>query len=258
MAALGHRTLVSDLYWLSAVQYIGDKEADTRGWDKLLPLIDLVTDLDPRHGYAYQTGGIVLSAAGLPRESDAILKKGIEKGPPYWTFPYYLAFNDWFYRGDFAGAARWAESPRRKPGASPNISHSPSHSPSKSGTPGAGHRRSCQELRSDGAGRREDAGTPRRAAEAARRADAQRLERAVAELERQRGWPVTSLDELVRGARRAGAPARPLRRPLRARSRGTGRSTRPRTPSGSGSGPSSPRPSSSIDPKPSKTERTLQ
>jgi len=57
VAALGHRTLVSDLYWLQAVQYVGEPKAEQRGWDKLYPLIDLVTDLDPRHGYAFQTAG---------------------------------------------------------------------------------------------------------------------------------------------------------------------------------------------------------
>src|SRR5512139_2756421 len=134
--ALGHRTLVSDLYWLSAVQYVGDPGAEARGWDKLLPLVDLVTDLDPRHGYAYHTAGIVLSAAGRLDESDRILVKGMEKGPPgWWSFPYYLAFNAWFYRGDYEAGARWAEIAARTPGASPNISHLAVALRSKTGTP---------------------------------------------------------------------------------------------------------------------------
>src|SRR5579871_2220296 len=87
IAALGHRTFVSDLYWLQAVQYIGEPKAEKRGWDKLLPLIELVTDLDPRHGYAYNTAGIVLSAARRLDESDQILRKGMEKGPYWWSFP---------------------------------------------------------------------------------------------------------------------------------------------------------------------------
>jgi hypothetical protein len=52
-ASLGHPTLVANLYWLRAVQYMGDPKAGARGWDKLFPVLDLVTDLDPRHGYAY-------------------------------------------------------------------------------------------------------------------------------------------------------------------------------------------------------------
>lgn len=135
VAALGQRGLISDLYWLATVQYIGDPKADERGWEKLYPLVDLVTDLDPRHGYAYQTAGIVLSAAGRLDESDAILKKGMEKGPGWWSFPYYVSFNSWFYRGDYATGARYAEIAARTPGASANISHLALSLASKSGTP---------------------------------------------------------------------------------------------------------------------------
>jgi tetratricopeptide (TPR) repeat protein len=134
VAALGHRTFVSDMYWLAAVQYIGEPRADERGWEKLLPLLDLVTDLDPRHGYAYQTGGIVLSAVGRLDESDRILLKGLEKAPR-WTFPFYISFNNWFYRGDFAAAAKYAEIAARQPGASPNISQLAVSLAAKSGTP---------------------------------------------------------------------------------------------------------------------------
>jgi tetratricopeptide (TPR) repeat protein len=136
VAALGHRTALSDLYWLSTVQYIGEPKAEARGWEKLFPLAELVTDLDPRHGYAFQTAGIVLSAAGRLEESDAILEKGIERGPPgWWSYPYYLSFNAWFYRGDFVAGARWAEQAARTPGASPNISHLALSLASKTGTP---------------------------------------------------------------------------------------------------------------------------
>jgi tetratricopeptide (TPR) repeat protein len=196
VAALGHRTFVSDLYWLSAVQYIGESHTDERGWDKLLPLIELVTDLDPRHGYAYQTAGIVLSAAGLLDESDAILKKGLEKGPPYWTFPYYLAFNAWFYRGDLEAAAKYAEMAARLPDASANVSHLAVSLASKSGTPSEAIAM-LEELRKTV----KDEATSARIDEQLRLAtverDAQALERAVAELENSRGWPISSLDELV-------------------------------------------------------------
>jgi tetratricopeptide (TPR) repeat protein len=115
---------VADLYWLLTVQYIGEARREQRGFEKLYPLVDLVTTLDPRHGYAYQTGGIVLSAHQRLEESDAILKKGMEPGRPnWWSFPFYLAFNDYFYRGDYDSAATWAERAARTPGASTHISH---------------------------------------------------------------------------------------------------------------------------------------
>jgi tetratricopeptide (TPR) repeat protein len=135
IASLGHKHFVSTLYWLAAVQYIGEPKADERGWEKLYPLIDLVTDLDPRHGYAYQTAGIVLSASNRLEESTRILEKGMEKGPPWWTFPYYVSFNYWFYLGDYARGAEYARIAARRPGASPNISHLALSLSSKSGDP---------------------------------------------------------------------------------------------------------------------------
>ncbi len=195
--ALGHRTFVSDLYWLSTVQYIGEPRADARGWDELFPLVDLVTDLDPRHGYAYQTAGIVLSAAGRLDESDRILLKGIEKGPPYWTFPFYVSFNAWFYRGDYAEGARWAERAARTPGASPNISHLALSLRSKTGTPDQALDM-LRELR-DAA---KDEVTASRLDEQLKLAtverDAQALEAAAARFEAERGRPAASIGELVR------------------------------------------------------------
>jgi hypothetical protein len=126
---------IANYYWLQTVQYIGETRGNQRGWDRLFPLVDLVTDLDPRHGYAFQTGGIMLSTLQRPDESDRILKKGIERGPRWWTFPFYIAFNDYFFRGDYESAARWAELAARTPGASTNISHLALSMKVKSGSP---------------------------------------------------------------------------------------------------------------------------
>jgi tetratricopeptide (TPR) repeat protein len=197
VAALGHRTFVSDMYWLATVQYVGESRADQRGYDKLFPLVDLVTDLDPRHGYAYQTAGIVLSAAGRLDESDRILVKGLEKGPRYWTYPYYLSFNAWFYRGDMAEGARWAEIAARTPGASANISHLALSLRSKTGTP-EDALEMLRELRSTV----KDEVTASRLDEQVKLAvlerDAQGLERAAARFEAEQGRPIAALDDLVR------------------------------------------------------------
>jgi tetratricopeptide (TPR) repeat protein len=196
IAALGHRTFLSDLYWLSAVQYIGETKADQRGWDKLLPLVDLVTDLDPRHGYAYQTAGIVLSAAGRLDESDRILQKGIDRGPPYWTFPYYVSFNHWFYRGDYEKGAEYARLAAKVPGASPNISHLAVSLAAKSGTPDDALRL-LEELRATV----QDEVTASRLDEQMKLAtlerDAQALERAAERFRAQSGRDPLSLHELV-------------------------------------------------------------
>jgi tetratricopeptide (TPR) repeat protein len=196
LASLGQRGLVSDLYWLETVQYVGDARADTRGYDKLFPLVDLVTDLDPRHGYAYQTGGIVLSAAGRLEESDRILEKGMEKGPPWWSFPFYVAFNHFFYRGDYAAAARYAEIAARRPGATPNISHLAVSLASKSGSPDQAVAL-IEELRRSVADEASAARLDEQLKLAILERDAQMLEAAVARFRAERGRDVTALEELV-------------------------------------------------------------
>ncbi|WP_242339434.1 MULTISPECIES: tetratricopeptide repeat protein [unclassified Anaeromyxobacter] len=113
---------VANYWWLQTVQYLGDQALRRGSFEQVFPLVDLVTDLDPGHGYAYQTGGLALSSALRLEESDAILKKGMQRGPGWWSYPFYIAFNDFYYRGDYASAARWAEIAARTPGASTRIS----------------------------------------------------------------------------------------------------------------------------------------
>ncbi|HET9597333.1 MAG TPA: tetratricopeptide repeat protein [Anaeromyxobacteraceae bacterium] len=115
--ALGHPTLVANFYYLRAVQYIGDSGANARGWDHLFPLVDLVTDLDPAHGYAYQVAGTLLGSVQRVAESNAILEKGMRNVPGRYILPYLRAFNAFYYAGDYAEAGRFVEAAARIPGA---------------------------------------------------------------------------------------------------------------------------------------------
>jgi len=119
--SLGHPTLAADLYWLRTVQYMGDPRADQRGWGKLFPLVDLVTDLDPGHGYAYQVAGNILGGAGRVAESNRILEKGIDRVPNRYILPFHRAVNAYLYQGDYAEAGRWFEKAAATPGAPPHL-----------------------------------------------------------------------------------------------------------------------------------------
>lgn len=119
--SFGHPTLVANLWWLRAVQYIGDPHADRRGWEKLYPAVELVTDLDPRHGYAYQVAGVILGSANRVDESNAILEKGIRNVHDRYILPFLRAFNAFFYAGDYALAGRYYEIAARTPGAPPHL-----------------------------------------------------------------------------------------------------------------------------------------
>ncbi len=120
-AFLGDRTLAANLNWLRAVQYIGEPRAAERGWDKLFPIVDVVTDLDPRHGYAYQVASTILSSVGRVEESNRMLEKGMKNVPDRYILPYLRAFNAFYYDGDWTTAGHFAEVAARTPGAPAHV-----------------------------------------------------------------------------------------------------------------------------------------
>lgn len=115
--SLGHPTLAANALWLRTVQYVGDSRGDERGWDKLRALLEVVTELDPRHGYAYQAGANTLTSAGLIEDSNAILEKGMRNVPDRYILPFHRAVNAFMYDGDHALAGRLFERAARTPGA---------------------------------------------------------------------------------------------------------------------------------------------
>ena len=119
--SFGHPTLAANLFWLRTVQFVGEPRAKERGFGKLYPLVDLVTDLDPGHGYAYQVGGVLLGSLGQVAESNAILEKGIRNTPNRYILPYLRAFNAFYYQDDWPEAGRWAAVSARTPGAPPHV-----------------------------------------------------------------------------------------------------------------------------------------
>lgn len=107
--SLGQRLLMSDLYWLKLVQYVGENYlGQGQRWEALYPLADLVTDLDPRYGYAYQIAGSNLGGlADRHAEADRILLKGMRNLPERWSLYFTYAVNKFLYEGDYATAAEY-------------------------------------------------------------------------------------------------------------------------------------------------------
>jgi hypothetical protein len=116
LTSFGHRLALSDLYWLRTVQYVGETVmTGSNRWGALYPLANIVTDLDPRYGYAYQVAGSNLG--GLARrfaDADRILLKGMKNVPDRWGIPFTLAVNKFFYEQDFAAAAEYARIAARR------------------------------------------------------------------------------------------------------------------------------------------------
>jgi tetratricopeptide (TPR) repeat protein len=209
IASPGLRLSVADYYWLATVQYIGEPRGRERGFEKLFPLVDLVTDLDPAHGYAYQTAGIVLSTEGRLDESDRILMKGMQHGPIWWTYPFYIAFNNYFYRQNYAEGARWAEIAARTPGASPNISHLAMALKVKSGDPDDAIR-FLSELRAIAKDERTAAALDEQYRLALLQRDFRLLDKAVARYRARFGQAPFVLEELVATGELAAIPEEPF------------------------------------------------
>lgn len=112
--SLGFNGLLADLYWMQALQYIGNKALKSK--EKvdmenlrplnprlLYPLLDNATDLDPQFLTAYSYGAIVLPAID-PQQAIKFTEKGIRDNPNEWRLYQHLGFIYWKI-GDYEKAA---------------------------------------------------------------------------------------------------------------------------------------------------------
>ncbi|MBI5197281.1 MAG: tetratricopeptide repeat protein, partial [Nitrospirae bacterium] len=116
-AVLGFEQLAADLLWLRVIQVIGEETVTPKGYAWIYNALDVVTTLDPKFDYAYQMGGIILSVLGkVPEKANALLLKGMKENPNVWQIPFYIGFNDFFYRDDYASAAKYMARASMLPG----------------------------------------------------------------------------------------------------------------------------------------------
>jgi tetratricopeptide (TPR) repeat protein len=112
--SLGANGLLADLYWMRALQYIGDKAVKSK--EKvdmenlrplnprlLYPLLDNATDLDPQFMTVYSYGAIVLPAIDS-EQAIKFTEKGIRDNPGEWKLYQHLGFIYWKI-GDYEKAA---------------------------------------------------------------------------------------------------------------------------------------------------------
>lgn len=115
--SLGQRTTAADLYFLKLVQYVGTPAAELAGWPQLFELANLVTDIDPEYGYAYEVAGLLLSARKRFDESNKIYAKGMEAVPRRWQLPFFAAYNYWYELQDVKTGAQLLWRAAALPGA---------------------------------------------------------------------------------------------------------------------------------------------
>jgi hypothetical protein len=127
IAALGFRHVVADLYFLRAAQYFGNPANYRDHYRYLSPLLELVSELDPRFREPLLWGAVAIPK-NLGREtwvntaeSTRLLEKGAQRFPNEWRFHVYLAYNRAFFHRDFIAAAKALERALGLPGVPTHI-----------------------------------------------------------------------------------------------------------------------------------------
>ncbi len=122
-SALGFESLVSDYYWLLAVQIVGGDRGVTEDKGALIGrLIDVVTTLDPWVDHPYRFAAVWLTGTQEDvATANRLLERGIAYHPTEWRNHYYLGFNHFFYFEDYATAADVLEVAVQLPGSPPYL-----------------------------------------------------------------------------------------------------------------------------------------
>ena len=78
------RTTIADAYWLQTIQYYGEHVRSDQEYQRLRPLLDLVTELSPRFERAYLFGAYALLDAGEGNAAYKLLERGFARNPNAW------------------------------------------------------------------------------------------------------------------------------------------------------------------------------
>lgn len=107
--ASGYENVAADGLWLGLIQYYGDRvmmKYDDRKFENLEPMLDLITDLDPRFYFAYWLGGWALGDNGQSAAALKLLEKGERLNPNDYQYPYLEGFIDFLFDKNYARAAK--------------------------------------------------------------------------------------------------------------------------------------------------------
>lgn len=117
-AALGEATAWSDLLWLRAVQYYGERRQLDNTFRQMAHVFDIITTLDPAFRSAYVFGGTSLCQEGRQFEAGVrLLEKGVRHNPRAWIYPFELGFVHYVGKRDLTRATFEFAQAARQPGA---------------------------------------------------------------------------------------------------------------------------------------------
>ncbi len=119
---MGHRTLVADLTWLSAIQYYGKHHMGDRQYPLARHLFEVTTRIDPQFRGPYIFGALVLAdEAGDLDGARRVLTEGVRSNPRDWTLAFQRGFIE-YMRGDRSTGALLMARASRMPEAAPYAS----------------------------------------------------------------------------------------------------------------------------------------
>ncbi len=96
--ALGQEALLADLYWLKAVQLLGESRRPDEHAGTVGQLVEVVTRLDPYVDHPYRFAAVWMNRdLDNIRDANRILRRGISYHPLEWRNRFYLSFNHFFY-----------------------------------------------------------------------------------------------------------------------------------------------------------------
>lgn len=123
LMTLGFDSVVSDYYWLVAVQAIGGEEqVSPELGSHLGKLVDVVTTLDPWVSHPYRFAAVWLTESeDNVRTANRLLERGIAHHPDEWRNRFYLGFNLFYYLMEYEAAAEQLHQASQLPAAPPYL-----------------------------------------------------------------------------------------------------------------------------------------
>ena len=119
IAAVEHRHMWADLFWLEIVQQLGTREKLIDSvWPKVHQWAHIATDLDGLYETIYRAVSVHLTVyAKRIKESDEIAEKGWKNIPSAWQLPLMIGYNAYFESGNAARGSEYIYHASRIPGS---------------------------------------------------------------------------------------------------------------------------------------------
>jgi len=122
--SLGWQNVLADILWFRTISYFGEHYRSDRTYAWLAQMCDLVTDLDPRAEHVYRFAGFILPwEAGQADAGIRLLEKGARQFPDSWTLEYFIGFQAYFFKNDYAEALKHLRRAMQLPGVHPSVSN---------------------------------------------------------------------------------------------------------------------------------------